>query len=281
MSELDDARRRLLVQTLTGGGQAIVTTTNRLYFTDDELARRDADRARPRGPAARRRRRRRGCAETTTPATPAAVAGRRRGPRTTVAEFARLGDILRSAVDRVTTSDEGRAYQGVGPGRRRRSARRDDAAPLRPRRAHSGVRIVGVGERADLSGPHDHRAPPGRRPRHARTAAAFHRRQPRTALVASQEDFAVRRRSSCVVTRGRPGGRGQVPDTGARADPAEAVARPRAPAPDVPRGALWPDLPQDQRTSPPGPGARAQENADLRDVFPPLRASRRASNLVY
>lgn len=38
MSELDDARRRLLVGALSGGGQAIVTTTNRLYFTDDELA---------------------------------------------------------------------------------------------------------------------------------------------------------------------------------------------------------------------------------------------------
>jgi DNA replication and repair protein RecF len=39
MSELDDARRRLLVNTLTAGGQAIITTTNRLYFTADELAR--------------------------------------------------------------------------------------------------------------------------------------------------------------------------------------------------------------------------------------------------
>ena len=40
MSELDDARRRLLVETLTAGGQAIITTTNRLYFT--ELAERAA-----------------------------------------------------------------------------------------------------------------------------------------------------------------------------------------------------------------------------------------------
>ena len=39
MSELDDARRRLLVGMLTAGGQAIITTTNRHYFTDDELAR--------------------------------------------------------------------------------------------------------------------------------------------------------------------------------------------------------------------------------------------------
>lgn len=39
MSELDDARRRLLVGTLTAGGQALITTTNRLYFTDAELAR--------------------------------------------------------------------------------------------------------------------------------------------------------------------------------------------------------------------------------------------------
>ena len=39
MSELDDARRRLLVETLTAGGQVIITTTNRLYFTPDELAR--------------------------------------------------------------------------------------------------------------------------------------------------------------------------------------------------------------------------------------------------
>ena len=37
MSELDDARRRLLVRTLSAGGQAIVTTTNRHYFTDAEL----------------------------------------------------------------------------------------------------------------------------------------------------------------------------------------------------------------------------------------------------
>jgi len=38
MSELDDARRRLLVSALTAGGQAIITTTNRLYFTAAELA---------------------------------------------------------------------------------------------------------------------------------------------------------------------------------------------------------------------------------------------------
>ncbi len=39
MSELDDARRRLLVDLLSRGGQAIVTTTNRHYFTEDELTR--------------------------------------------------------------------------------------------------------------------------------------------------------------------------------------------------------------------------------------------------
>jgi len=38
MSELDDARRRLLVATLAGAGQVIITTTNRRYFTDEELA---------------------------------------------------------------------------------------------------------------------------------------------------------------------------------------------------------------------------------------------------
>ncbi len=38
MSELDDARRRLLVGALSAEGQAIVTTTNRHYFTDAELA---------------------------------------------------------------------------------------------------------------------------------------------------------------------------------------------------------------------------------------------------
>jgi DNA replication and repair protein RecF len=38
MSELDDARRRLLVRMLGSAGQAIVTTTNRHYFTKDELA---------------------------------------------------------------------------------------------------------------------------------------------------------------------------------------------------------------------------------------------------
>ena len=37
MSELDDARRRLLVRMLATAGQAIITTTNRHYFTDDEL----------------------------------------------------------------------------------------------------------------------------------------------------------------------------------------------------------------------------------------------------
>ena len=37
MSELDDVRRRLLVDRLTAVGQAIVTTTNRYYFTDSEL----------------------------------------------------------------------------------------------------------------------------------------------------------------------------------------------------------------------------------------------------
>ncbi len=38
MSELDDARRRLLIRMLTSAGQAIITTTNRHYFTDEELA---------------------------------------------------------------------------------------------------------------------------------------------------------------------------------------------------------------------------------------------------
>jgi len=38
MSELDDARRRLLVRMLSSTGQAIITTTNRQYFTEDELA---------------------------------------------------------------------------------------------------------------------------------------------------------------------------------------------------------------------------------------------------
>lgn len=38
MSELDDARRRLLVRMLGAAGQAIITTTNRHYFTDEELA---------------------------------------------------------------------------------------------------------------------------------------------------------------------------------------------------------------------------------------------------
>ncbi len=38
MSELDDARRRLLVRRLASAGQAIITTTNRHYFTEDELA---------------------------------------------------------------------------------------------------------------------------------------------------------------------------------------------------------------------------------------------------
>lgn len=38
MSELDDARRRLLVAMLADAGQAIITTTNRHYFTDQELA---------------------------------------------------------------------------------------------------------------------------------------------------------------------------------------------------------------------------------------------------
>jgi DNA replication and repair protein RecF len=37
MSELDDARRRLLVRMLATAGQAIITTTNRHYFTDVEL----------------------------------------------------------------------------------------------------------------------------------------------------------------------------------------------------------------------------------------------------
>jgi DNA replication and repair protein RecF len=37
MSELDDARRRLLVRMLATAGQAIITTTNRHYFTDAEV----------------------------------------------------------------------------------------------------------------------------------------------------------------------------------------------------------------------------------------------------
>jgi len=37
MSELDDARRRLLVRRLASAGQAIITTTNRHYFAEDEL----------------------------------------------------------------------------------------------------------------------------------------------------------------------------------------------------------------------------------------------------
>jgi len=39
MSELDDARRRLLVRQLTSAGQAIITTTDRHYFTEEELDR--------------------------------------------------------------------------------------------------------------------------------------------------------------------------------------------------------------------------------------------------
>ena len=38
MSELDDARRRLLIRMLATAGQAIITTTNRHYFTDAELS---------------------------------------------------------------------------------------------------------------------------------------------------------------------------------------------------------------------------------------------------
>jgi DNA replication and repair protein RecF len=37
MSELDDARRRLLVRQLTSAGQAIITTTDRHYFVEEEL----------------------------------------------------------------------------------------------------------------------------------------------------------------------------------------------------------------------------------------------------
>ncbi|MBE3033854.1 MAG: hypothetical protein IMZ74_11735, partial [Actinobacteria bacterium] len=37
MSELDDARRRLLVRQLTSAGQAIITTTDRHYFMEEEL----------------------------------------------------------------------------------------------------------------------------------------------------------------------------------------------------------------------------------------------------
>ena len=37
MSELDNARRRLLVRRLTSAGQAIITTTDRHYFTEEEL----------------------------------------------------------------------------------------------------------------------------------------------------------------------------------------------------------------------------------------------------
>ena len=39
MSELDNARRRLLVRRLTSAGQAIITTTDRHYFTEEELDR--------------------------------------------------------------------------------------------------------------------------------------------------------------------------------------------------------------------------------------------------
>jgi DNA replication and repair protein RecF len=38
MSELDDARRRLLVRMLGAAGQVIITTTNRHYFSDEELS---------------------------------------------------------------------------------------------------------------------------------------------------------------------------------------------------------------------------------------------------
>lgn len=38
MSELDDARRRLLIRKLSAAGQTIITTTNRQYFTEEELA---------------------------------------------------------------------------------------------------------------------------------------------------------------------------------------------------------------------------------------------------
>ena len=104
MSELDDARRRLLVKMLGTAGQAIITTTNRHYFTDDELVERHGGRVAARRLAGGRR------GHASRRRTPAATAGTGRAVSKRSDLPRRLGDILTPALDRLVGSDEARAY---------------------------------------------------------------------------------------------------------------------------------------------------------------------------
>ena len=149
MSELDDARRRLLARVLNDGGQSIITTTNLLYFTGEELAgarvielpllecagegaagrgdagsRRPADAVRP-GP---------------TPARGHGCPARRASPRRrTMPEPRRLGDVLAGTLKGVTSGRPGARLLGLAAGRRRSQV----AAVTRPRRFARGTLTVG------------------------------------------------------------------------------------------------------------------------------------------
>ncbi len=129
MSELDDARRRLLVRMLATAGQAIITTTNRHYFSDDELARATVIelplevRSRPvrrrRRSTTKRRRRRRSwtrCERGREEEGRKTSGDQAKRPRSNGAGGRRdelprrLGDILTPALDRLAGGDEARAY---------------------------------------------------------------------------------------------------------------------------------------------------------------------------
>ncbi len=125
MSELDDARRRLLVAQLAGAGQAIITTTNRHYFTDAELAAATVIEL-PLADAPDGRRGRAG-----------RQADRTRRTENDRGEPRKIGEILDPALARLDTSDQARAY-----GAWARAAGDAVAANARPRSFARGVLTV-------------------------------------------------------------------------------------------------------------------------------------------
>ena len=157
MSELDDARRRLLVRRLASAGQSIITTTNRHYFTEDELAAGHRHRVAPgrvAGPAAGASAGRRGHAGAARDGC-AVSAGSRRKPDPPESPGrgalpVRLGDILNPALDRLATSEQARAYAAWARASGDQVASGARPRHFAPRRAHRGVLLFGVGQRAHV-----------------------------------------------------------------------------------------------------------------------------------
>ena len=131
MSELDDARRRLLVRQLTSAGQAIITTTDRHYFVEEELDHATVIELPLSGSLAA------GAASPPAVAAGAGAAARGRAVERAREAAQRLGDILSTALGRMATSDQARAYAAWA-----RAAGEQVASGARPRHFSRGVLTV-------------------------------------------------------------------------------------------------------------------------------------------